>query len=49
MVVSLDSNSIGSRHSRRYTFAVTFEAINQDIPIYEPIKIENQIEIEVRI
>jgi hypothetical protein len=32
-----------------YAFTVSFEAINQDIPIYEPIKIENQVEVEVRI
>jgi hypothetical protein len=30
-----------------YAFTVSFEAINQDIPIYEPIRIENQLEIEV--
>lgn len=32
-----------------YAFTVSFEALNQDILIYEPIKIENQIEIEVRV
>jgi Subtilase family len=32
-----------------YAFTVSFEAINQDIPIYEPIRIENQVEVEVRI
>ena len=31
-----------------YAFTVSFEAINQDIHIYEPIKIENQVEVEVR-
>jgi len=32
-----------------YAFTVSFEAINQDIPIYESIRIENQVEIEVQI
>lgn len=31
-----------------YAFTVSFEALNQDIPIYEPIRIENQMEVEVR-
>ena len=32
-----------------YAFTVSFEAINQDIPIYEYIRIENQVEVEVKI
>jgi hypothetical protein len=30
-----------------YASTISIEAINQNIPIYEPIRIENQVEIEV--
>ena len=38
----------GSLFKAKYTLAVSFEAINQDIPIYEPVRILNEIEIENR-
>jgi len=38
-----------NREEIPYAFTVSFEAINQDIPMYEPIRIENQVEVEVRV
>jgi subtilisin family serine protease len=32
-----------------YAFTVSIEAINQDIQVYAPIKIENQAEVEIRL
>lgn len=36
----------GALFKAKYTLAVSFEAINQDIPIYEPIRTEIEIAIE---
>lgn len=36
----------GSLFKAKYTLTVSFEAINQDIPIYEPIKTEIELDIE---
>jgi hypothetical protein len=36
----------GSLFKAKYSLAVSFEAINQDIAIYEPIRVLNEVEIE---
>lgn len=36
----------GGLFKAKYTLAVSFEAINQDIPIYEPIRTEIELAIE---
>ena len=36
----------GGRFKAKYSLAVSFEAINQDIAIYEPIRIANEVELE---
>jgi hypothetical protein len=38
----------GSLFKAKYSLAVSFEAINQDIAIYEPIRILNEVEIKNR-
>jgi hypothetical protein len=38
----------GSLFKAKYALAVSFEAINQDIEIYEPIRLLNEVEIENR-
>jgi len=38
----------GSLFKAKYSLSVSFEAINQDVLIYEPIRIQNTIEIETQ-
>jgi hypothetical protein len=36
----------GSLFKAKYSLAISFEAINQDVAIYEPIRLLNEVEIE---
>jgi hypothetical protein len=38
----------GDLFKAKYSLAVSFEAINQDIAVYEMVRIMNEIEIENR-
>ena len=38
----------GEMFKAKYSLAVSFEAIDQDVPIYEPIRAEVEAQVETR-